>query len=409
MPPSPDLRPPPHLLWNRWALFASALAALGVHDVYWCAADGAHHDDHGGNRSRLVLVDGGRAVLFGYDHEYSDTAAATPPIDLLDGAPAWLPWPELLRWQADDQLGYVYWYDDGVWSRVPYPDDVSDGLVATARSVLDAERARLELVDVVFEWGEHGRDDPAERDDVAGAATRLLAAAEARALDAGHLSGLLGRLPADAVDLPAALAVADAAGITPDAVAPPVVPAGTAVPGRRVRALSVDGHEDLVRAAMREESERRRTEPEHRPELDALAAWVRGQAPAGDGRCTLLVAATDTSLATQRGPQPPRALIGETDWQGFRELSGLTRALRTAETHPEEGRWFFLRLTTTPEGHAVERRYDSWPDWYPSPRYDMHLGDLRTELDRRAPRYRPSWAPLLDPEVAWRDVPGDAG
>ncbi|MFI6822332.1 hypothetical protein ACIBJE_15450 [Micromonospora sp. NPDC050187] len=406
---SSDL-PVPDLLWNRWALFAGALTALGVDDVYWCAADGAHHDDHGGNRSRLVLVDGGRAVLFGYDHEYSETVTATPPIDLLAGAPAWLPWPELLRWQADDQLGYVYWYDDGVWSRVPYPDDVSDGLVATARAVLDEERARLELVNVVFEWGEHERDDPAERDDVAGAAARLLAAAEACALDAEALSGLLGRFPADAVDLTAALAVADAAGITPGGRTPPAVPAGTAVPARRVRTLSDDGHEDLVRAAMREEPERQRPEPAHSPELAALVDWVRAQAPAGDGRCTLVVVATDTSLGTQPGPQPPRALTGETDWQGFKELSGLTRELRTAESHPECGRWFFLRLATTPEGYAVERRHDSWPDWYPSSRYNsLHLGDLRTELDRRAPGYHPSWASLLDPGTAWRDVPGDAG
>ncbi|MEU4566786.1 hypothetical protein [Micromonospora sp. NPDC023956] len=402
----PDL-PPPDLLWNRWALFASALTALGVDDVYWCAADGAHHDDHGGNRSRLVLVDGGRAVLFGYDHEYSDTVTATPPIDLLAGAPAWLPWPELLRWQADDELGYAYWYDDGAWSRVPYPDDLPDGLAATAGSVLGSEQARLELVDVVFEWGRHDRDDPTERDDVAGSAAQLLAAAEARALDAEALAGLLGRLPAHAVDLTAALAVADAAGITPGRT-PPAVPAGTTVPDRRVRTLSVDGHEDLVRAAMREEPERQRPEPARCPELDALVEWVRAQAPAGDGRCTLLVAATDTSLGTQRGPQPPRALTGETDWQGFRELSGLTRALRTAETHPEGGRWFFLRLTTTPQGYAVERRYDSWPQWYPSPRYDLHLGDLRAELDRRTPGYHPSWAPLLAPGTAWREVAGTA-
>lgn len=101
--------PEPDLLWTRWALFATALTTLGYDDVYWCADDGAHHDDHGGNWSRLVRVDGGRAVLFGYDHEYSDTVDATPPIDLLAGAPAWLPWPELLRHVADDQLGYVHW------------------------------------------------------------------------------------------------------------------------------------------------------------------------------------------------------------------------------------------------------------------------------------------------------------
>ncbi|MGC5028840.1 hypothetical protein [Micromonospora sp. DT229] len=400
--------PAPGLVWNRWALFASALSALGVDDVHRCADDGAHHDDHGGNWCRLVLVEGGRAVIFGYDHEYSETVHLTPSIDLLADAPAWLPWPELVRWQGEDQLGFVYWYENGTWSRVGYPEeDLPDGLLAIARAVLDPERARQQLGEMVFDWGKHERDDPAERSAVAEAATRLLAAAETGALEVADLDGLLGRLPADTVNLTAAMTVAQAAGITPGSGAPPVVPAGTIVPPRRIRVLSEDGHEELVRSAMREEPERQRPEPTPGAELAALVDLVRAQAPAEDGCCTLIVGVTDSSLGTQPGPRPPRALAGrQTDWAGFDEITHSVRALRKAETHPQYGRWFFLRLATTTDGYTVERRHDSWPDWFPAKRYTLSLTDLRSELARRAPEYHPSWTPLLDPEVAWREVPG---
>ncbi|WP_428963581.1 hypothetical protein [Micromonospora fluostatini] len=397
----------PDTLWTRWGALATALAALGHDDVYWCDADGAHHDDHGGNWARLVLVEGDRAVLFGYDHEYSDTVCASPPVDLLAGAPAWLPWPELTRHAEDDQLGYVYWYEAGAWSRVPYPDSLhDDGLRATAGAVLDADRARLELGEVVFQWGGHEpADEPTERAEVDRAADRLLAAASAATVDAAVVAGLLGRLRSRPVDPAAGLTAAGRAGLTPGAVRPVLPPAGGAPP-RRVRTLSEDQHDQLVWAAMRQATELPRPTPGDSPELAALVAWVRGRAPAGDGRCALLVQVTDTALRQHPGTAPPARRDGEDQWQPFREAGELVRRLRRVEADPAHGQWLFLRVETTAEGSTVQRCYDSWPSWLPA---DDHGGPWRSELApetaRRAPAFRPAWSALLDPGVAY-ETPG---
>jgi hypothetical protein len=66
------------------------------------------------------------------------------------------------------------------------------------------------------------------------------------------------------------------------------------------------------------------------------------------------------------------------------------------------GAWLFLRVEATATGVSVERRYDSWPDWWKD---DGISGpwrtNLQTEVTRRDERWRPSWTPLLDPGVAY--------
>ncbi|MCX4470039.1 hypothetical protein OOK41_06935 [Micromonospora sp. NBC_01655] len=395
----------PDTLWARWGALASALATLGHDDVYWCDADGAHHDDHGGNWARLVRVEGGRAVLFGYDHEYSDTVSVSPPLDLLAGAPAWLPWPELIRHAEADQLGYAYWYDGG-WSRVPYPEPLlPDGLRDTAGAVLDDDRARRELGEVVFEWGGYQpADEAAERAEVAEAAGRLLTAAADRALDAGALDGLLGRLRPGPVDVPAGLAMATRAGLTPGG-RPPAVAAAAGPPPRRVRVLSDDQHDRLVWTAMRRATEAPRPAPAPTPELTELVDWARGRAPAGDGRCSLLIQVTDTALSQHPGEAAPASLPGEDGWAAFRQAGDLVRRLRTAEADPAHGQWIFLRLEATAGGFTLERRYDSWPGWLADDGRGPWRSHLRPELDRRAPAFRPAWAVLLAPEVAYLGPP----
>ncbi|MER7169350.1 hypothetical protein ABT336_25245 [Micromonospora sp. NPDC000207] len=400
-----DIADPP-TLWARWGALAAALTTLGNDDVYWCDANGAHHDDHGGNWARLVLVDGGRAVLFGYDHEYSDTTWASPPLDLLAGAPAWLPWPELTRHAESDELGYVYWYDGG-WTRVPYPDpSLDDGLRASARAVLDAEQARRELGEVVFEWGgHHPTDEPTERAEVTVEADRLLAAATAATVDESALDRLLGRIRPRPVDPGAGTAMAARFGLTPTTV-PPTVAAGTEVPDRLVRALSDDGHDALVWAAMRQAVEAKRPTPTDTPELAALVGWARDRSPAGDGRCSVTFTVTDGALRQHSGGTPPAARPDEDRWAVVEEAVERVRRLHRAEADPEHGRWIFLRIDTTADDFTVERHYDSWPAGLP---VDRHGGPGRTELqkemDRRGPAYRPAWVVLLAPEVAYLGPP----
>src|SRR5690242_12936793 len=84
--------PAPMVLWARWAVQAAALTAVSRDGGERDGGRGRHHGRPRGNRGRLALVDGGGAVLFGYDHEYSATVDLDPPLDLLAGAPDWLPW-----------------------------------------------------------------------------------------------------------------------------------------------------------------------------------------------------------------------------------------------------------------------------------------------------------------------------
>jgi hypothetical protein len=105
----------------------------------------------------------------------------------------------------------------------------------------------------------------------------------------------------------------------------------------------------------------------------------------------------------QSGGHPPADRAGEARYAAFHELNDLLRALRQAESDPRYGRWLFLRVETTGSGVRVERRYDSWPAWWAD---DGVSGPWRTnlqsEMESRAPGWRPGWVALLDPEVAYR-------
>ena len=351
--------PPPTVIWHRWATLAAALTAIGFDDTWTVGEAGAHHDDGGGNWSHLTLIEGGRAVLYGYDHEYSDTVAADPPIDLLAEAPPWLPWEELTDRAARDELGYVLWHDGNQWAKVPYPEGMQDGLRSTAGQVLDDHKAGAELTEFVFEWGEHTVDTPEERDEVAAAATRLL-----HDYRPERLNDLLGRLPA--FDAYAGHTVAARAGLIPGTTAPHTA-AGTRPPRRTIRKLSETEHDRLIWAAMQQAEEKKRPTPVPTGELGALITWLRGRAPAADGRCSLLAYADATSVAARQGDHPPAEHPDEGRFGLFRELSTLVRRLREAEADPAHGSWLFLRVETTPEAATVDRRYDSWPPPFPAP------------------------------------------
>jgi hypothetical protein len=156
---------------------------------------------------------------------------------------------------------------------------------------------------------------------------------------------------------------------------------------------------------MHDEPERARPDPVPTGELGALVTWLRGRAPAGDGRCSLRVYADGNSLAAQPGGPAPADRPGEGRFGAFGELSDLVRRLRAAEADESSGRWLFLRVETTADGVTAERRYDSWPAWWEdngiSGPWRAHL---RTEVEARDQAWRPSWAALLDPGVAYRSV-----
>ncbi|MGA5302028.1 hypothetical protein ACPCHT_19020 [Nucisporomicrobium flavum] len=389
--------PAPGPMWHRWATLAAALTALGFDDTWTVDETGAHHDDGGGNWSHLTLVEAGRAVLYGYDHEYSDTTYEEPPIDLLADAPAWVPWDDLLRHAGQDQLGYALWYDDGHWSRAAYPEGVNDGLTATAGPVLTDEAARAELIGIVFAWGKHPADTPTERARIATVADRLLLR-----FDEESLQALLDDLPT--FDAYAGHAVARRAGLLPGTVVP-VSAEGTRPPRRTVRKLSETEHDRLIWSAMHTEPERNRPAPVPTGELGALMTWLRTHAPAGDGRCSLLAYADNTTVSARHGNHPPADNPDEGSLGTFRDLSTLIRNLRQAEADDAYGSWLFVRIETTAAEVTVERFYDSWPSWWEdNGRSGPWRSHLRAEIDGRSQEWKPSWAGLLLPEVAYRPV-----
>ncbi|WP_245847254.1 hypothetical protein [Dietzia natronolimnaea] len=145
--------PRPEKLAPRWSALAAVLAAYGprwAESAY--ATDSTwHYDDGGGNWADIRFAGEGRAVLLGYDHEYSTTyfrAAAEyfgePETDLLAGCPAW--WAEAIgdyleRIDSEGMwIGFIYGFDGGTWTRAEYDDD--DGFTSLNLPALD-DRAVL--------------------------------------------------------------------------------------------------------------------------------------------------------------------------------------------------------------------------------------------------------------------------
>lgn len=407
---------PPAALWARWAAVATVLRAGGTDDVHVLGDGALHHDDGGGNDARLVLLPGGRAALLGLDHEYSATSAADPPVDLLEHAPAWLPWATLVPRAERDELGFLRSWDGTAWrSGVPAGRDLEDGLGAIAAFVLDDDAATAGVVDAATTW--RGiRPDADARDALGTAARALLAAARARRLEAVHLAPLLALAPVDDGDLAAALALATDAGLTdPEGPLPVHVEAGRPA-RRRVRVLSEAEHDALVHDAMRREPERERpaTAPargrlgrllgrdDRSPEERALLAHVRGRLPAGATRGALVLQITDRSAS---GTTVPDAPLRDDGFAGHRADADAVRVLRDAERDPRSGAFLAVRVEVGPDGDRIERAHDGLPAWWDGT--GPWRAQLRDEIEARDPAWRPSWAPLLADDRAWRavDVP----
>ena len=187
--------PTPDQLRDRWAADAAVGAAVGWHE--FCRADGPvwHYDDGGGNWCELFLLDGGRAVLQGNDHEYSEayfrSAAAyfgEPETDLLAGAPDW--WGSRLPPDVEGEwIGFVYGFDDGTWRRAGY--DLPDGF----SSVGLPARSDDDLVQAITGRVQHFATQKAGS-DYTPSREAVLALVDP-ALTEAHLAAVLGPVPAD--------------------------------------------------------------------------------------------------------------------------------------------------------------------------------------------------------------------
>ena len=392
----------PEAVWAGAA--AQAVLAAAVPDLshlgFWCGRDGLSTGllsiDAGTGYWGMSWVQGGRAVIYGRDH-HSDTHLHVPPVDLLAGAPDWLPWDWLHDVMTElDTVAYVFWWNGTAWARAPHPADADPGQCHSSGRV---EEAYLDLV------------DPHRYRDAVRALDDLHRAARDRTVTRAHVDALTRLLDETALtrepDPRAALDTARTCGVAPGATRPEL-PAGHGEPADR-RVVFTGAPQRLLSTAMRQAAEQHRPPPDPGTALDRVADWLRARHP--DGIAVAYLGDHD--------PQPATAArSGFLDPDGRPvdpELSDLLTAWRTAETHPEHGSWLYARIRPTATGARADRAYDRLPDWWPTAAV-LHTQwqALRAEMRARHPRWRPDWAPLLEddlrktgipPHLCWRPGP----
>ncbi|MFC9977614.1 hypothetical protein ACFVH6_42610 [Spirillospora sp. NPDC127200] len=347
---------------------------------------GLRREDVGNGWWGMAWIEGGRAVLFGYDVDHSDTRDRHPPLDLLAGGPDWLPWEWLDEVMRDaETLAYVYWWDGSSWSRTPYPEGMRDGLAYGADDVEDS----------FFE-----RADGDRWSEVSGVLARLSSAVAGGAVDRAVLEPVVDLLE-EGGDVEAALTMAAALGATPGSTRPRIA-AGRGEPAdRRVHLIDHDHVASAIGVAMRAASELERPAPVPGPALERAAEWLRGS---GDTAVTVARAGSRTLAG---------AYIASTGKWLDADAAELLQAWRD-EDDAEQGRWLYARIMLTGDQVTVERAYDHAPPWWeggPVPTLARMLDSLREEMRARAPQWRPDWAELLDadlsetgapPELCWR-------
>ncbi|MFJ3905913.1 hypothetical protein [Streptomyces sp. NPDC090025] len=208
-PGRPADLPAPELLWARWALAAVVQASAageretGYRTGCWIDDEGLHLDDCGGTWWTFTRVAEGRWVLYGED-ESSGAKWYEPPVDMLAGGPDWLPYEELRDRLSGNELGCVYWYEDGAWGRAPYPADLDDDGLDCGMSRFVVRAEALLLLRELAREAVRGPGDAAAVD-----AAALLELAEAYALTPDELTAAAGEAP----ELPAMLRELDRAGL----------------------------------------------------------------------------------------------------------------------------------------------------------------------------------------------------
>ncbi|WP_150261059.1 hypothetical protein [Streptomyces venezuelae] len=164
-PGRPEDLPEAGVLWARWAALAAATWNADEEKErfrygYWLGVDGVEdggselrYDDGACSRWALIRAGAGRAVLFGQD-DSSKVARHEPPIDLLAGAPLWVRGERLRDFLEQGRAECVYWFEDGRWHRVPYPDDLGDDGLDCGIGHLTSRESAVEALCALFEFDE---------------------------------------------------------------------------------------------------------------------------------------------------------------------------------------------------------------------------------------------------------------
>jgi hypothetical protein len=146
--------PPLEEMRKLWSASAAVMTVLGFSNSCSAAHSRWHYDDGGGNWCDIYLLDDGKALLCGADHEYSKTyygeAAeffGEPETDILAGVPEWwsaaFPRPE----DFTEAPYFAYGWDGRQWSRAAYTeDDGFDSIHAPGCSRTWMEETLVDLV-----------------------------------------------------------------------------------------------------------------------------------------------------------------------------------------------------------------------------------------------------------------------
>ncbi|MFC5268405.1 hypothetical protein ACFPJ1_40400 [Kribbella qitaiheensis] len=180
----------PEELRARWCALAAVAHATGFDRRWYADENGWYHQDETGSDLRMVRLEGGRAVLFGFHTQHSRTADA----DLLAGSPDWIGQPEVKRRIAAGQLGFVYGSFNGTWARASYPGDpwqpLDDGFLPIAEWVTSDEEAAREMIEWAAEWADY----LGGLDELLPIGVRLIRAAGSTGLTPHALQELFDRL-----------------------------------------------------------------------------------------------------------------------------------------------------------------------------------------------------------------------
>ncbi len=145
----------PEELRARWSALAAVSHATGFDRRWYADAGGCFHQDETGSILRLQHLGDGRAVLFGYQTQHSQTAGS----DLLAGSPEWIGQPEVRQRLAAGELGFVYGAFNGTWARAAYEGDpwepVPDGFLQIGGWITSEEDSAREMIEWVAEWADY--------------------------------------------------------------------------------------------------------------------------------------------------------------------------------------------------------------------------------------------------------------
>ncbi|WP_165553776.1 hypothetical protein [Kribbella capetownensis] len=145
----------PEELRARWTALAAVAHATGFDRRWYADEDGYHHQDETGSVLRMQRLEDGRAVLFGFQTQHSQTRRA----DLLAGSPDWIGQPEVRRRQTAGELGFVYGAFNGTWARAAYPGDpwqpAEDGFTQIGQWITSDADAAAEMIEWVAEWADY--------------------------------------------------------------------------------------------------------------------------------------------------------------------------------------------------------------------------------------------------------------